>query len=80
MIHVQSQTTLAKPPLRYTLSYGMRLDKVATHELADPQASVALPDGSAGRMTLQVTNGTADEIKAQLLQNVDAFFQEHASE
>lgn len=80
MTDVQSQTTLEKPPLRYTLSYGMRLDKVATHELADPQASVALPDGSEGRMTLQVTNGTAEEIKAQLLDRVDAFFQMHAGE
>ena len=80
MTDVQSPTMLAKPSIRYTLSYGMRLDKVATHELADPQASVALPDGSAGRMTLQVTNGTAEEIKAQLLESVDAFFQMHAGE
>ena len=80
MTDVQSLTMLAKPSTRYTLSYGMRLDKVATHELADPQASVALPDGSRGRMTLQVTNGTAEEIKAQLLQSVDAFFQMHAGE
>jgi len=70
--------TLEKPSLRYTLSYGMRLDKVETQEPAHRQASFALPDGSAGRMTLQVTNGTADEIKAQLLERVDAFFQEHA--
>jgi hypothetical protein len=77
---VQSQTTLEKPPLRYTLSYGMRLDKVRTHELAYPQASAVLPDGSAGRMTLQVTNGTAEEIKAQLLESVDAFFQKNTGE
>ncbi len=31
-------------------------------------------------MTLQVTTGTADEIKAQLLERVDAFFQTHAGE
>ncbi len=80
MTEVQSQTTLEKAPLRYTLSYGMRLDKVRSHELAYPEASVVLPDGSAGRMTLQVTNGTADEIKAQLLESVDAFFQQHAGE
>ena len=80
MSDVQSHTTLAKPPLRYTLSYGMRLDQVATPDLAHPLASVALPDGSAGRMTLHVTNGTADEIKAQLLESVDAFFQKHVAE
>ena len=80
MTDVQSQTPTAKPPLRYTLSYGMRLDKIPTPDVAPSPASVALPDGSAGRMTLQITNGTANEIKAQLLQNVDVFFQEHASE
>ena len=78
MTDVQSSTMLAKPLTRYTLSYGMRLDMVTTHERADPQASVALPDGSAGRMTLHVTNGTADEIKAELLKSVEAFFQMHA--
>jgi hypothetical protein len=56
----------------------MRLDKVAIAELSDPQASVPLPDGSEGRMTLQVTNGTAEEIKTQLLESVHAFFQMHA--
>jgi hypothetical protein len=78
MTGMQTNTTLAKPSLRYTLSYGMRLDKVPTPDITHPPASVALPDGSAGRMTLQVTNGTADEIKARLLQSIDAFFQEHA--
>jgi len=80
MAHAHAQMTVAKPLLRYTLSYGMRLDKVKTHEPAHPQASLALPDGSSGRMTLHVTNGTAEEIKAQLLEKVDAFFQEHAGE
>ena len=80
MAHAHTPMTLEKPSLRYTLSYGMRLDKVKTPEPAQPQASLALPDGSSGRMTLQVTNGTADEIKAQLLERVDAFFQEHAGE
>jgi len=80
MAHAHTQITLEKPSLRYTLSYGMRLDKVKTQEPAHPQASFALPDGSSGRMTLHVTNGTADEIKAQLLESVDAFFHEHADE
>ncbi len=30
MTKVQSQTTLAEPQVHYTLSYGMRLDKVTT--------------------------------------------------
>jgi hypothetical protein len=40
--------------------------------------SVTLPDGSAGSMTLHVMNGTPDEIKARLLDSVDAFFDIHA--
>jgi hypothetical protein len=80
MTEVQSQTTLAKCRAHYTLSYGMRLDKLTTPKLGHAQTSVALPDGSVGRMTLQVTSGTADEIKAQLLESVDAFFQSHAGE
>jgi hypothetical protein len=80
MANAYTLITVEKPQIRYTLSYGMRLDKVKTHEPADAQASLALPDGSAGKMTLHVTNGTADEIKAQLLERVDAFFQEHAGE
>jgi hypothetical protein len=79
MAQTHRQTPVEKPPSRYTLSYGMRLDKVKLEESAHPQASLALPDGSAGRMTLHVTNGTADEIKAQLLERVDAFFQAHAA-
>jgi hypothetical protein len=68
--------TLAKP--RYTLSYGMRLDKGTAPELAHPHVPVTLPDGSAGSMTLHVMNGTPDEIKAQLLDSVDAFFEIYA--
>ena len=67
------------PPLaslnsQYTLGYGMRLDKGTAPELAHPHVSVALPDGSEGNMTLHVINGTPDEIKARLLESVDAFF------
>ena len=59
---------------QYTLGYGMRLDKGTAPELAHPQVSVTLPDGSEGHMTLHVINGTPDEIKARLLESVDAFF------
>jgi hypothetical protein len=52
----------------------MRLDKGTAPELAHPQVSVTLPDGSEGHMTLHVINGTPDEIKARLLESVDAFF------
>jgi len=63
---------------QYTLGYGMRLDKGTAPELAHPQVSVALPDGSEGNMTLHVINGTPDEIKARLLESVDAFFEINA--
>jgi hypothetical protein len=60
---------------QYTLGYGMRLDKGTAPELAHPHVSVTLPDGSKGNMTLHVINGTPDEIKARLLESVDAFFE-----
>jgi hypothetical protein len=47
-------------------------------ELAHPNVSVILPDGSERYMTLHVINGTRAEIKARLLESVDAFFDIHA--
>jgi hypothetical protein len=61
----------------YTLGYGMRLDKGTARELAYSQVSVTLRDGSEGSMALHVINGTAEEIKARLLESVDAFFEIH---
>lgn len=68
--------TLATP--QYTLGYGMRLDKGTAPELSHPHVSVTLPDGSEGSMALHVINGTPDEIKARLLESVDAFFEIYA--
>ena len=76
MAELQATRALAKP--RYTLRYGMRLDKGTAHELEHPHVSVTLPDGSLGTMTLHVMNGTPDEIKARLLESVDAFFEIYA--
>ena len=59
---------------QYTLGYGMRLDKGTAPMLTHPQVPVTLPDGSAGNMTLHVINGTPDQIKARLLESVEAFF------
>jgi len=69
--HTESPTPVNS---QYTLGYGMRLDKGTAPELAHPHVSVTLPDGSKGNMTLHVINGTPDEIKARLLESVDAFF------
>jgi hypothetical protein len=63
---------------QYSLGYGMRLDKGTAPEFAHPHVSVTLPDGSESDMTLHVINGTPDEIKARLLESVDAFFEIYA--
>jgi hypothetical protein len=67
---------LAKP--HYSLNYGMRLELGTAAEMTHPQVQITLPDGSEGSMALHVINGTADEIKAQLLESVDAFFDIYA--
>jgi hypothetical protein len=71
-----STDTIAKP--RYALSYGLRLDKGTASEFTHARVPILLPDGSVGNMTLHVMNGTADQIKAQLLDSVDAFFDIYA--
>lgn len=76
MMDIQPTDISAKP--RYALSYGLRLDKGTASDLVHPRVPVLLPDGSIGNMTLHVVNGTADEIKAQLLHSIDAFFDIYA--
>ncbi len=73
-----TQNLLASVNSQYTLGYGMRMDEGTAPELAHPNVSVILPDGSEGHMTLHVINGTPAEIKARLLESVDAFFDIHA--
>jgi hypothetical protein len=76
MTDIPSTDTSAKP--RYALSYGLRLDQGTASDLVHPRVPVLLPNGSIGTMTLHVVNGTADEIKAQLLNSIDAFFDIYA--
>ena len=64
---------LVKP--EYTLCYGMRLDKGRSAEREHRHVPVTLPDGSEGTMALHLIHGTAAEIKAQLLESVEAFFE-----
>jgi hypothetical protein len=73
MAHVNSTLPFGMP--QYTLGYGMRLDKGTAPELAHTHVSITLPDGSEGNMALHVISGTPDEIKARLLDSVDAFFE-----
>ena len=72
------QRNLTPVTPQFTLGYGMRLDKGTAPELAHPHVSVTLPDGSEGSMVVHVINGTPDEIKARLLESVDAFFEIYA--
>jgi len=72
MMDLKSKLTHSE--LQYTLGYGMRLDKGTAPELAHPHVSITLPDGSEGNMALHVISGTPDEIKARLLESIDAFF------
>lgn len=71
------KTALVRTP-HYSLSYGMRLDKGTGSESAHPHVPITIPNGAAGNMTLHVMNGTPEEIKARLLESVDAFFEIYA--
>ena len=59
---------------RYTLSYGMRVDRGIGPETGHPHVPVRLPDGSEGEMALHVISGTKREIQDKLLQSIEAFF------
>jgi hypothetical protein len=59
---------------RAALVYGMRMfgprDVAAVED-----AQVRLNDGSSGRVTMHFIEGTRAQIRRQLLQSVDAFFE-----
>ena len=76
MLNIPPSNPIPKP--RYALSYGLRLDQGTASERIHPRVPVLLPNGAMGNMTLHVVNGTADEIKAQLLRSIDAFFDIYA--
>ena len=73
-----TQNGTPKKEQEYTLGYGMRLDVGTGMEFAHPHVPVTLPDGTAGSMAVHVINGTPEEIKARLLESVDAFFELYA--
>jgi hypothetical protein len=59
---------------RNALVYGMRIfaeDNVAAIEAA----KVSLADGTSGRVTMHLIEGTRAQIRRQLLQSVEAFFE-----
>jgi hypothetical protein len=56
------------------LVYGMRIfDDGAVNAIDDAQ--VTLADGSSGRVTMHLIEGTRAQIRRQLMQSIDAFFE-----
>ena len=77
---VFEQNGTSKRGQEFTLGYGMRLDRGTGTEFSHPHVPVTLPNGSVGTMAVHVINGTPDEIKARLLESVDAFFEIYAED
>ena len=59
---------------RGALVYGMRIFEDA-HVASVEDARVALEDGSSGRVTMHYIEGTRAQIRRQLMQSIDAFFE-----
>jgi hypothetical protein len=56
------------------LVYGMRIfDDSAVNAIDDAQ--VTLADGTSGRVTMHLIEGTRAQIRRQLMQSIDAFFE-----
>ncbi len=59
---------------RGTLVYGMRIvEQGAVSAVEDARITTA--DGSRGRVTMHLIEGTRDQIRRQLMQSIDAFFE-----
>jgi hypothetical protein len=58
---------------RHTLVYGMRIF-AAGDIVAVEDARVTLADGQSSRITLHLIEGTRAQIRRQLTQSIDAFF------
>lgn len=59
---------------RTAMVYGMRV--FAQSDVAGVEdAQVRLNDGSTGRVTMHLIEGTRAQIRRQLLQSIDAFFE-----
>ena len=56
------------------LVYGMRIFDAGT-VTAVQDAQVTLADGSPGRVTMHFIQGTRAQIRRQLMQSIDAFFE-----
>jgi hypothetical protein len=58
---------------RAALVYGMRMF-AAENVLAVEDARVSLADGASGRITMHLIEGTRAQIRRQLAQSIEAFF------
>lgn len=59
---------------RAALVYGMRI--FGQQDVAGIEdAQVRLSDGNAGRVTMHLIEGTPSQIRRQLMQSIDAFFE-----
>ena len=65
----------------HSLLYAMRLfpDEQA-EEREHPRVTVHLPDGREETLTVHVIRGSREEIRRQLLESIEAFFELHAEE
>ncbi|HXW82789.1 MAG TPA: hypothetical protein VEJ86_00150 [Candidatus Binataceae bacterium] len=61
-------------PKRGALVYGLRIFP-QTGVASVEDAQVKLADGSAGRVTMHLIEGTRVQIRRQLMQSIDAFFE-----
>jgi hypothetical protein len=62
---------------KLTLIYGMRL--IDGEEIAAVEhAQVLMEDGKTCQVTMHTLEGTKEQIKEQLLQSIDAFFEIHS--
>jgi hypothetical protein len=59
---------------RGALIYGMRIFGPGEVAAVD-DAQVRLADGSQGRVTMHLIEGTRAQIRRQLMQSIDAFFE-----
>ncbi len=59
---------------RGALIYGMRIfGQAAVSEVQDAQ--VTLADGTSGRVTMHLIEGTPAQIRRQLMRSIEAFFE-----
>lgn len=80
LVDIFKPNGMPKSEPEFTLGYGMRLDRGTGAEFTHSHVPVTLPDGSVGTISLHVINGTPAQIKAQLLESVDAFFEIYAED